>query len=203
MAITNGYATLADLKAYLTPANQTFSTSVADDAVLELLIEGASRFIDGETCRKFYKNSVTETRYFEAKDNEIKTGDLVSITTLDTDDGNRTYSYSWAATDYDLYPSNAVLDGIPYYKIVLSPITTQVMPNGVSKGVKISGIFGWPAVPTGIKESTIMIAASASKRRFGETLSQISTITAGGVVITPQDVPAVAWAKINPFRKRI
>jgi len=202
MAITNGYATLADLKAYLTPANQTFSTSVADDAVLEMLVEGASRFIDGETCRKFYKNSTAETRYFEAVDNEIKTGDLVSVTTLQTDGGNRDYPYTWETTDYDLKPDNAVLDGRPYSKIVLSPVTTETMPNGLSKGVKISGIFGWPSVPTGIKEATIMIAASASKRRFGETLSQISTITAGGVVITPQDVPSVAWSKINPFRKR-
>jgi hypothetical protein len=203
IAILNGYCTLAELKSWLVSSGNTFPTDTNDDAVLEGIIEAASRFWDGETCRYFYKNSVAETRYFTAKDNEIKVGDLVSITTLQTDDGLRTYPNTWDTDDYDLKPDNAVLDGWPYSKIVLSPITTQIMPNGLSKGVKISGVFGWPSVPVSIKEATILLAIAVRNKRFGENTTSDTVITSGGVVISPQDVPGIAYRKVVQFRKRL
>ena len=45
MAITNGYATLAEFKLWIN--TQTDNTN--DDAVIEDIIEAVSRFIDGET----------------------------------------------------------------------------------------------------------------------------------------------------------
>jgi hypothetical protein len=203
MAITNGYCTLAEFKACNVSSGNTYPTDTADDAVLEDIIEAASRFWDGETCRYFYKNSVDEIRYFKAMDNEIKVGDLVSITTLETDDGLRTYPYSWAATDYDLQPDNAVLNGRPYNKIIMSPITTQSMPNGIIKGVKITGVFGWPSVPDIIKSATLMLSKAIADRRYGENTTSDTVITSGGVVISPQDVPGICWKMVSPFRKRL
>ena len=50
MAITNGYATLAQVKAALRiPADDT-----VDDTLLEMAIESGSRAIDGYTNRSFY-----------------------------------------------------------------------------------------------------------------------------------------------------
>jgi len=201
MTITNGYCTLAELKAHTVSSGNTYPTDSADDAVLEVIIEAASRFWDGETCRFFYKTSA-ETRYFTANDNEIKTGDLVSVTTLQTDDGLRTYPNTWETTDFDLKPDNASLEGRPYSKIVLSPITSRVMPNSISKGVKLLGVFGWPSVPTIIKEATILLAVSVKNKRFGENTTSDTVITSGGVVISPQDVPGICWKMISPFRKR-
>jgi len=203
MTITNGYCTLAELKAWCVSSGNTFPTDTADDAVLETIIEAASRFWDGETCRKFWKNSVAETRYFVADEEGVKVDDLVSITTLTTDFGDGTYPYTWATTDYDLWPYNAALDGIPYRKIYPSLYTTQVLPIGIRKGVKISGVFGWPAVPTAIKEATIMLTVSIKERRFGENSTSDTTITSGGVVISPQDVPGICWKMVAPFRKHL
>lgn len=204
MTITNGYCTLSEFKQWLTAAGQTISADVGDDSVIESIIEASSRFIDGECSRYFYKNATDETRYYTATDSTyVRPDDLVSITALYTDDGSREYSNTWTTDDYDLWPYNAALDGRPYVQIVRSPYSDYAFPAGTAKGVKVTGVFGWPSIPAQIKEACVMISLSTYKRRFGENLSSVSTVTGGGVVITPQDVPAGAWAKINPFRRRI
>lgn len=204
MPITNGYCTLSEFKQLITPPDQTLAADIGDDSVIEMLIESSSRFIDGECVRHFYKSSADETRYYTATDSSyIRTDDLVSVTTLSTDEGLRTYPNTWAVTDFDLWPYNASTDGRPYVQIVVSPGGAYWFPAGTAKGVKVTGIFGYPSVPTQIKDACLMITLSAYKRRHGENLSSVSTVTAGGVIITPQDVPAGAWAKLNPFRRRI
>jgi hypothetical protein len=51
MTITNGYTTLAQFKEYLTPEA---GTDTGDDALMEALIEMASRAIERHTGRVFY-----------------------------------------------------------------------------------------------------------------------------------------------------
>lgn len=202
MTISNGYCSLSDLKQWLTPPGQTFSSDTSDDIVLDTIIESASRFIDGECCRYFYKNTADETRYFTALNNAVEVGDLVSITTLSTDEGLRTYPTTWLTTDYDLYPYNASIDSKPYSQIRIAVNGSQIFPEGLARGVKVIGVFGWPSVPTAIKEACLLISVGVYKRRFGENISSVATLTAGGVMVTPQDVPSIAWAKLSPFRKR-
>jgi hypothetical protein len=204
MTITNGYCTLSEFKQWLTAAGQTISADVGDDSVIESIIEASSRFIDGECVRHFYKSSADETRYYTATESTyVRPDDLVSVTTIYTDDGSREYADTWTTDDFDLWPYNAAADGRPYVKIVTAPYSNYWFYPGVAKGVKITGIFGWPSVPEPIREACILITLSTYKRRFGENLSSVSTVTGGGVVITPQDVPAGAWAKINPYRRRL
>lgn len=204
MTVTNGYCTLSELKQWMTEKGQTLSSDAGDDAVIEDIIEATSRFIDAECARRFYKNSTDETRYYTATESSYcRVDDLVSVTNLYTDGGLRDYPYTWTATDFDLWPYNAALDGRPYVQILQAPNSDYWFPAGTAKGVKVTGVFGWPDVPKQIKEATIMIGLSVNKRRFGENLSSISTVTGGGVIITPVDVPAMAWSKINPFRRRL
>ncbi len=64
----NAYATLAEYKAYAVARGQTASSDAADDAVIADLLEGASRYIDGECGgRKFYPS--VETHYYSVPDN--------------------------------------------------------------------------------------------------------------------------------------
>ena len=204
MTITNGYCTLSEFKQFITPPDQTLAADIGDDSVIEMLIESSSRFIDGECVRHFYKSSADETRYYTADDTSYcRVDDLVSVTALYTDDGSREYADTWTTDDYDLWPYNASADGRPYVQIVQAPYSNYWFPAGTAKGVKVTGIFGYPSVPTQIKDAYLIITLSAYKRRYGENLSSVSTVTAGGVIITPQDVPAGAWAKLNPFRRRI
>jgi hypothetical protein len=54
-----------------------------------------------------------------------------------------------------------------------------------------------------IKQASLALAQSIYKRRFGENMNSISTITAGGVVITPQDVPGITALAIKKYRRML
>jgi hypothetical protein len=143
MTATNGYITLAQFK---TLANVQ-GTDSSRDAEIEETIEAVSRLIDGHCHRRFYVNGSDETRYYTSKSAAVFDcpDDIVSITTLATDaDGSRAWATTWATTDYDLQPFNAVLDGKPYTQITLNPMGTVSFVTW-PKGVKIVGKFGYNA----------------------------------------------------------
>jgi hypothetical protein len=64
LAITNGYASLNEVKAALR------ITDNVDDSLLEMAVESASRLIDGYASRQFYSYG-TATRYFVALDDYV------------------------------------------------------------------------------------------------------------------------------------
>ena len=160
--ITNGYATLAELKARLDIPSGTTSW----DAVLEACITGASRFIDNETNRVFY--ATTTTRYYTADDywTLFILDDLLSVTTLKTvsseGGGVRTYGYTWSATDYDLEP----YDGPPYSRIAMNPTGLYSFPL-TRRGVEVTGSFGYNATgshPQPINEACLRQASRLFER---------------------------------------
>ena len=76
MAITNGYATLNQLKAAVR------ITDAIDDSLLEMAIESASRMIDAECDRNFF-TSGTATRDFTPSDAYVvDTDDLTEIVSV-------------------------------------------------------------------------------------------------------------------------
>lgn len=164
MTIWNGYATAAQFKAEFYPAG---STDNIDDTVIEDKIEAASRLIDEHCHRRFWVNAVDESRTYKAEDAYLVfTDDIVSVTTLQTDeDGNRVYERTWAATDYDLEPENAALDGKPYTRIATTPMGRYGFPGGMAKGVKVTGKFGWSAVPSKVKSACLLQAERLFKRK--------------------------------------
>lgn len=144
MAITNGYLTVAELKAHLS------ITDSGDDALLEDIVSDVSREIDEECGTRFY--AVSETRYFTAVESHrilLPVGsDLLSVDVngLKTDeDGDRTYEKTWATTDFDLLPYNAQLGSTPrpYWEIRVTPEGDYSFPVGVEKGVQIAGSWGF------------------------------------------------------------
>ncbi len=164
MTISNGYTTLANLKARL----KISTTDTADDAVLEAVIEAASRAIDAHCGRHFYTTTTDETRYYTAEfaDLLFLPDDVVSVTTLATDaDGDRTYETTWAATDYDLEPDNAALGGEPYTRIAVTPAGRYAFPVGVRRGVKIAGKFGYASAPKAVAEACLIQAARLFARK--------------------------------------
>jgi hypothetical protein len=108
MAITNGYCTLAQVKAALRITDST------DDTLIEGSVEAASRLIDGYTLRNFYSVG-TATRLFTAPDPlYCPVDDLAgtAITIQTSTQANGTFDVTFAVTDYQLEPLNGVLDGI-------------------------------------------------------------------------------------------
>ena len=160
MAITNGYCTLAQVKAALRV------TDNIDDDLLEMAVESASRAIDQYCARVFY--STAATRYYAAQDSYIcQIDDLVTLTSLYTsaDDTQSSYTVEWTAEDYQLEPLNGIADGqpTPYTRIrAIGDYNFQTL-NGEAT-VKVTGTFGFGSVPTAITQATVIQGSRIFKR---------------------------------------
>jgi hypothetical protein len=159
MAITQGYATLTDVK------NALRITDALDDSLLETAIESASRMIDGYTARTFY-NGGTAVRNFAATDAlNLIIDDAISVTTVQsTDEVGDTYT-TWTANDFQLEPLNSRSDGLymPYTGIrAVGDYTWPVVDQQAL--CKITAVWGWAQVPTAIKQATIIQASRLFKR---------------------------------------
>ena len=159
MAITNGYATLADVKASLK------ITDNLDDSLLEIAVESASRLIDGYTGRYFY-NGGTATRNYAAADSwMVYIDDVQSVSEVATTDevGN---SYTvWTANDYQLEPLNGLSGGIAQPYTSIRAVKQYVWPFLADRAlVKITGVWGWASIPMAVKQATILQASRIFKR---------------------------------------
>jgi hypothetical protein len=159
MAITNGYATLAEVKASLR------ITDDLDDALLETAIESASRMIDGYTARTFY-NAGTATRNFAATDAlNLIIDDAISVSEVSsTDEVGDTYVV-WDANDFQLEPLNSRSDGLymPYTGIrAVGDYTWPVVDQQAL--CRITAVWGWASVPIAIKQATVIQSSRLFKR---------------------------------------
>jgi len=198
MAPTNGYCTVAEVKARLWPTGLTDTT---DDTVFDQVITAVSRAIDNLCNRRFFTTASDETRYYTAEfDDELAPGDLVSLTTLATDeDGDRTYETTWSATDYDLEPFNAALDGKPYTRLRVTPNGNYVFPS-TRKGVKLVGKFGYGATaPPAVKEACLLQCERVYKRRDAP-FGVVGSAELGQLMVIPRLDPDVELL-LRAFRK--
>jgi len=165
VAITNGYATLSDVKAALR------ITDTVDDSLLEIRIEAASREIDG-WCERVFTSS-TATRIYRPTDVfTVDVDDLQSITTLKTDsDGSGVFDVTWESTDYQLNPLNGLAGGIstPYTQVraigqYLFPIYEPRNVNSNEASIQITGVWGWASIPTAVKQACIILSMRQFKR---------------------------------------
>ena len=206
MAITNGYCTLAEFKAFAIPQA---NADLTDDEVLEGLIEAASRTIDRESGRQFYATGTVaapSSRYFSVPGgNNTRQlwldDDLQSIAATGVVNGDGDLITS---TYYYLLPRNDT----PKYAIVLKQSSSYYWASdddGNSEYIiEVPGIWGYCATgshPDDIREACMMIALSSYMRRHGQNLSERSIVTAAGVVVTPEDIPARAWNIIKNYKR--
>lgn len=183
------YATVAELKARLWPAG---TVDAQDDVPLASLLEAASRAIDERCGRRFY--AASETRYFRAEFSDLLiVPDLLSVTTLQTDgDGDRVYESTWAATDYDLEPANAALDGKPYLRIVTAPNGNHTFPAGLRRGVKLTGSFGYAATPPARVHEACLLQAMRWYKRKDAVFGVLGSAELGQVQVIPRLDPDIA-----------
>jgi hypothetical protein len=159
MAITNGYATLTDVK------NALRITDAIDDSLLEVAIESASRMIDSYTARTF-SNAGTAVRHYAATDSlNLIIDDAISVTKVEsTDEIGDTYT-EWTATDYQLEPLNSRSDGLYMPYTGIRAINTYTWPVVDQQALcKITAVWGWASVPTAIKQATIIQSSRLYKR---------------------------------------
>lgn len=76
--------------------------------------------------------------------------------------------------------------------------------NGSTAATHLTGaaVKLWNVEPD-VAEAVRLVVESLEKRRFGENMTGTATITAAGVVITPQDIPAAAVAFMAPYAVKV
>jgi hypothetical protein len=169
MAITNGYATLAEFQAYTGMSTLT----AAETTSIEKAIEAASRSIDRIANRRFYQDAEASARLYRPTDFYRLIVDDISTTSslvvaLDAT-GNGSYTDTLALnTDYILDPVNATSKGRPYTMVTLvgGTLGTKLwpFPTNFRPGVQVTARWGWPSIPDDIVEATLILSADYMKR---------------------------------------
>jgi len=192
------YATLAQFKAAVG------ITDTTDDTALQAVLDATDTLIDLYCDRKTGFGTATETRYYTADAYQYcLTDDLVSVTTLQTDDdANGTYETTWTSgTDYVLAPRNAALDGFPYTEIDTSVTWPRNFPKDVYLGVKVTGVFGFPSVPAAVTQAEIIQAGAVWNSRTAP-FGVIGSADLGGILRMSRALHPEAALILEPYRKR-
>ena len=161
MTITNGYSTLALVKA------EMGLTNVDSDTRIEQAIEAASRQIDDYTGRRFWQDGSVVAREFYADDYSelISTATQVMdistatglIVKLDDGDTGAFATTLTIATHFLLTPPNAGDDGTPYTGIrLVDSLYSFPMSSSGRPGVQVTAKFGWASVPEPVAQACLV-----------------------------------------------
>lgn len=195
MALTNAYCTLADVKASLRIQD------TIDDVLIENSINAASRMIDQYCNRNFYSGSAGEVRYYKANDGyTCWIDDMQTITSVQTASTDPiVFDTTWAATDYQALPANRWANGAWYPITAITAVENYLFPVWAEIPlVKVTGTFGWNAVPESIKFATIIQASRLFKRL--ESPLGVAGVSDLGILRVGYNIDGDVAQLINPFR---
>lgn len=172
MAFLDPYATRTELKSYL--RIDAAQDDYDDD--LDDVLDSATREINNHCSRQFNRDDVitstgTQTRVYAVRYSWLaEIDDIHTLTDLEIEtdtSGDGTYETTWEAADYQLEPLNGIRDGNtgwPYFKI--RAIGSKTFPVlGHQASLRVTGHFGWSAVPKDVKQACLMLSAETFKMR--------------------------------------
>jgi hypothetical protein len=196
MAITNGYATLAEVKAALR------LTDSVDDTLLERAVESASRRIDGYCGRWFYKTSATAVNIYPINEYLVAFPDDVSNTSITIKiDTNADGTYATTLTqgvDYILEPTDAALRGYPYTHARM--VGGQTFPLEVTPSfptVQVTAQWGWNSVPSDVNQACVLLAI----RQFARLNAALGVVGFADMAITVRAVDPDVRDLLNQYVK--
>lgn len=157
------YATLAELK------NRITVTDTGRDSTLARNLAAASRSIDRTCGRRFYLDPAPVARIINPLRSMTRDEDGWHLLTKDIGalDGlavalGRTGAWTDITAQIEAEPTDALDD--------LEPITSLLRlggawPSGGGQRVQVTARWGWPAVPDGVEEATLILASRLFKRK--------------------------------------
>lgn len=202
MAITNGYATLPDIKNVL-----GIHDDDADDE-LEDCVETASRDVDAYCGkgRKFWQDTTVVERSYFPRNSHVLFVDDISTTTglivkVDQDDDGTFETTLTINQDYIVQPVNAAAEFPvrPWTRIMLLDGTLAGW-NRLSSGrpfAQVTAKFGWSAVPDAVKRATLLQAKTLFKA--DDTTFGTFQIGIDGAARSVPRMDPVAAARLEPF----
>jgi hypothetical protein len=205
--LSTSYITSAALKATVSLTGQTYA-----DADVAAAIVAASRAIDNLCHRKGTSSRLAfeadtdalQVRYYTpVRDTRIVFDDLATFTGLLTDpSGDGTFPDTWALhTDFELEPLNAATEGEPYTCATVRPNGAFLFPGRIPRSVKLTGKFGWPAVPDAVPQATTILATKLLKRSR-EAPWGVLGVGVDGVAVRIGKSDAELLALLGPYIKR-
>lgn len=200
------YLTTAALKATLS-IGSTYA-----DADIQQAINSASRAIDflckrrGTSSRFAFEQDAdaNQVRYYSPERvTMLEIDDLVTLTQLVTDpSGDNTFPETWTLhTDFDLEPLNADSEGRPFTRLRVRPSGSFLFPVDYPRSVRLTGKFGWAAIPDGVVEATSIIASKMLKRAREAPYGVIAVNMDGAAVRIARSDPDVMLA-IGDYQRR-
>ena len=164
VALNQRYCSVEELKSRLNIGD------AADDFEVTLAVDAASRSID-EVCGRYFWRG-TDTRTYVPQSIYRQDIDDLAVTAglaLKADrDGDGVYEETWTlGTDYQLevapgrYNAAAKGEQWPYtgFSIIGPKYIPVVWPWSHQDRLQVTGVFGWPAVPSTVKQAALIAAA--------------------------------------------
>lgn len=162
MALGDPYATATDLKNRL----GLTTTTAAEDARLAGAVATASQEVELFCNRQFNSSGTESARSFTTNSGwSVLTDDFHTtpseVTTTEVQGGGITIVTTLVDTDYSLRPLQTVRAGFsvaaPQWQLV--NISNLRWPTACRGGlVTVTAKWGWAAVPTAVKEATLLLA---------------------------------------------
>lgn len=179
MALADAYANVAEYRF------RTGDQTAGDDATLNAQLLSASRLIERELGRNFNQTVAATARYFDSDGSDVLwVDDLVSVAAdgIDLDTAN---DWTWTGEQLSsgvagvvLEPYNAAEMGEPYTRIRLvshSASLRSFWPTGL-RSVRVTGVWGWPAVPGMVKELVIHTVHDLRLAHLGGAMAQLPAL---------------------------
>lgn len=198
MAIIDGYCSLADVKSALRVDDGI------DDGLLEISIEAASREIDG-FCERVFTSNAGVRVYRPVDSFLVETDDIITLTTLKTDPaGDKTFSTTFTANDFQLEPLNGIAGGIASPSNIIRAVGQFLFPifepknvNHNAASVEVTGVFGFASVPTAVRQAAIL----SSMRQFKRYDSPTGVMGFGDMVLRVGRIDPDVEKLLMPFRR--
>ena len=198
------YCQPEEVKKMLTLSNTTF----ADGEILPAVL-AASQGVNDICGRDFHLAASTDTSMFyrPSTATSIVVDDLVSVTSLFTDqDSDGEFEREWDLdTEFFLWPLNAAARGRPYTQITLNSYRASVgFPFWAPRSVKVTGKFGWPALPAFLPTATRILASRLIKRMREAPFGIVTVgLDVGSAVRIGRSDPEIMGLCENYTRERV
>lgn len=194
MAWEPDYASSADLKAYLRISD------TVDDAQIALAVTAASRSVDQHCGRQFGVVAAAEERKYTARWDRRRARWLVDIDDLMSTTDLAITCTAGTITDYTLEPVNAEPLGRPWTSLVVNS-TSTITPTSLVNDMAITALWGWTAVPTPVKQATLLQASRFFARRDSPYGIAGSPDTGSELRLLARVDPDVSVA-LTPYRRK-
>lgn len=174
-----------------------------DDVAINLAVEASTAMIEQYCGRQFTQDTTATARIYVATNPNLVHVDDISTTSgllLKTDPGaDGSFDQTWAASDYQLEPLNGKIAGQTWPYHTIRAISSLYFPwDGGQALVQVTARWGWPAVPTAVKQAAIIQTITVFKSPdapFGATPFQDT-----GILRLRSSLHPTAAALLSEFR---